>query len=292
MDELKDMEMATDAENESELNKLEGVKSSNNYSLDGNLFDEAPVADHDTLCAALDGLLLVHNKPITYEKLSQVLGIPMEKTEQLVLSRKKDYDEDSKCGMQIAILENGIQLATKAKISQFIQRLDGQKLVSLSLPALETLSVIAFKQPITKAEIDAIRGVNSEGVVNTLLEKKLIYISGEKQILGKPRLYSTTQDFLYYFGMNSLKELPIPTIDINEALTPEGQKANIIEQQKDAEKVFNTSQGFVPIEDNNNDLGEVSDNEASASNEALADNLSNIDKLNLKNDTEPQNTGE
>ena len=92
MDELKDMEMATDAENESELNKLDGVESSNNYSVDGNLFDEAPIADHDTLCAALDGLLLVHNKPITYEKLSQVLGIPMEKTEQLVLSRKKDYD--------------------------------------------------------------------------------------------------------------------------------------------------------------------------------------------------------
>ena len=295
MDELKDMEMATDAENESELNKLEGVESSNNYSVDGNLFDEAPIADYNTLCAALDGLLLVHNKPITYEKLSQVLGIPMEKTEQLVLSRKKDYDEDSKCGMQIAILENGIQLATKAKISQFIQRLDGQKLVSLSLPALETLSVIAFKQPITKAEIDAIRGVNSEGVVNTLLEKKLIYISGEKQILGKPRLYSTTQDFLYYFGMNSLKELPIPTIDINETLTPEGQKAEVIEQQKDAEKVFNTSQGFVPIEDNNNDLGEVSENETTASemNETVDESLSDkaFDEQN-NDDTEPQNTGE
>ena len=294
MDEYKDIEIAAEAENEQELNKLEGVDNAEKYSVNGDLFDEAPIADHDTLCAALDGILLVNTKPISYDKLSQVLGIPMELTEQLVLSRKKDYDDDPKSGIQIAVLETGVQLATKAKISQFIQRLDGQKLVSLSLPALETLSVIAFKQPITKAEIDAIRGVNSEGVVNTLLEKKLIYISGEKQVLGKPRLYSTTQDFLYYFGMNSLKELPVPTIDINEALTPQGQNTESIEQEKDAEKDFNTSQGFVPIEDNNNDLGEVSENDTTAENEAADGDTSiiNIDVQNQNNDTEPQNTGE
>ena len=295
MDELKDLEMATDAENEQELNKLEGVGSSDNFSVDGNLFDEAPIADYDSLCAALDGILLVNSKPIAYEKLSQVLGISMESTEQLVLARKKDFDEDPKCGIQIAVLENGVQFATKAKISQFIQRLDGQKLVSLSLPALETLSVIAFKQPITKVEIDAIRGVNSEGVVSTLLEKKLIYISGEKQVPGRPRLYSTTQDFLYYFGMNSLKELPIPTIDINETLASEGQNQELIEQQKDAEKDFNTSQGFVPIEENNNDLGEVSENETAISelNETVDESLSDSSSDEQNNDdTEPQNTGE
>ena len=295
MDELKDLEMATDAENEQELNKLEGVGSPDNFSVDGNLFDEAPIADYDSLCAALDGILLVNSKPIAYEKLSQVLGISMESTEQLVLARKKDFDEDPKCGIQIAVLENGVQLATKAKISQFIQRLDGQKLVSLSLPALETLSVIAFKQPITKVEIDAIRGVNSEGVVSTLLEKKLIYISGEKQVPGRPRLYSTTQDFLYYFGMNSLKELPIPTIDINETLASEGQNQELIEQQKDAEKDFNTSQGFVPIEEKNNDLGEVSENETAVSelNETVDESLSDSSPDEQNNDdTEPQNTGE
>lgn len=295
MDEYKELEMTSADENEQELNKLEGVSESEKVSVDGNLFDEAPIADYDSLCAALDGILLVNSKPITYEKLSQVLGIPMEKTEQLVMARKKDYEEDHKSGIQIAVLENGIQFATKAKISQFIQRLDGQKLVSLSLPALETLSVIAFKQPITKAEIDAIRGVNSEGVVNTLLEKKLIYISGEKQVLGKPRLYSTTQDFLYYFGMSSLKELPVPTIDINEALPSEAQNQELIEQQKVAEKDFNTSQGFVPIEDNNNDLGEVSENESTDApiTEEDVESLSsdNLDEQQ-NDDTEPQNTGE
>ena len=278
MEDIKKMEMAEEAENLEELKKLEGNPEDFSDESDkehvtsahrNSLFDEPLPSDKESLSAALDGILLVHNKPISYEKLANVLGISQEEAESIVLARKKDYDENPKCGLQIAILETGIQLATKAKISPFIQRLDGQKLVSLSLPALETLSVIAFKQPITKAEIDAVRGVNSEGVVSTLLEKKLIYISGEKEALGKPRLYSTTQDFLYYFGMKSLKELPVPTIDVNDILTPEGQKPEVIEERKEAEKDFNASQGFVPIEENNNELGSVS-----------------------QNDTEPQNIGE
>lgn len=205
--------------------------------------------DFATLCAALDGLLLVQNKPMTLEKLAAVMGVSEEVVSEVVQTRKKAFEEDESSGLQIAVLENGVQLATKARISTFIQRLDGQKLVSLSLPALETLSVIAFKQPITKAEIDAIRGVNCDGVVSTLLEKKLIYVSGEKQVLGKPRLYSTTQDFLYYFGMKSLKELPVPSIDIPDQLTPEGQKEEALRDQQESEKEFNDSQGLLPIED-------------------------------------------
>jgi segregation and condensation protein B len=209
-------------------------------------------ADFETLCAALDGLLLVQNKPVSVEKLAAVMGISIEKVNEVVQTRKRAYEEDDKSGLQIAVLENGVQLATKARISTFIQRLDGQKLVSLSLPALETLSVIAFKQPITKAEIDAIRGVNCDGVVSNLLEKKLIYVSGEKQVLGKPRLYSTTQDFLYYFGMKSLKELPVPSVDIPDQLTPEGQIDEALREQKESEKDFNDIQGLVPIDDSMN----------------------------------------
>ncbi len=210
-------------------------------------------AGFELLCAALDGLLLVQNKPISIEKLAAVLSIAPERVTEVVQARKKAYDDDENSGLQIAILENGVQLATKARISQFIQRLDGQKLVSLSLPALETLSVIAFKQPITRAEVDAIRGVSCDGVISNLLEKKLIYVSGEKQVLGKPRLYSTTQDFLYYFGMKSLKELPVPSVDIPDQLTPEGQKEEAVRDQRASEKEFNDSQGLMPIEDNSAD---------------------------------------
>ncbi len=210
-------------------------------------------ASFELLCAALDGLLLVQNRPISIEKLAGVLSISPERVTEIVQARKKSYDDDENSGLQIAILENGVQLATKARISQFIQRLDGQKLVSLSLPALETLSVIAFKQPITRAELDAIRGVNCDGVISTLLEKKLIYVSGEKPVLGKPRLYSTTQDFLYYFGMKSLKELPMPSVDIPDQLTPEGQREDALRDQRATEKEFNDSQGLMPIEDNSAD---------------------------------------
>lgn len=271
-----------------EINDIEEKKVKNTEKVTQPSLDFSkplePV-DYETRCAALDALLLVHNKPMTYEKLAGVIGITVEEAEELVLSRKADYDADPKCGLQIAILETGVQLATKAKISQFIQRLDGQKMVSLSLPALETLSVIALKQPITKAEIEAIRGVNSDGVVSTLLEKKLVYISGEKQVIGKPRLYSTTQDFLYYFGMNSLKELPVPTIDISDALTPEGQKPEVLAEQKQIEKDFNNSQGFVPIEDNNNEMGKVSPDDSILS-EVSLETSDNAGVISEATDTE------
>jgi segregation and condensation protein B len=201
--------------------------------------------DFDTLCGALDGLLLLHNKAISYETIAEALSISVEDTEKVVLMRKRDYEEDLRSGLQIVVLEDGVQLATKAKVSEFIQRMDGQKLVSLSLPALETLSVIAFKQPITRAEIDAIRGVNCDGVVSTLLEKKLIYVSGERQTLGRPRLYSTTQDFLFYFGMKSLKELPIPSMEIPIELTPEGQNEELKIAEAEVKNEFNESQGFM-----------------------------------------------
>lgn len=175
----------------------------------------APVLPESvSLPAALEGLLFVHNRPLPVSRLADLLGQPPEVVEKLIHERKKAYDEEQDRGLQIVINEEGVQMATKACISQIIQRLEGQKLVSLSLPALETLSVIAYKQPITRAELEGIRGVNCDGVISTLLDKKLIYVSGEKPVIGRPRLYSTTQDFLYYFGIKSLKELPMLPSDL------------------------------------------------------------------------------
>lgn len=179
-----------------------------------------PRPDRDTLLAALQGLLFVHHAPIPTQRIAEILELPFSETEQLLNEFRLHLDESPSSGLQVIITEQGVQLATKAFISPFIQRLEGQKLVSLSLPALETLAVIAFKQPITRAEIEAIRGVNCDGVVATLLEKKLIFVSGEKPVLGRPRLYSTTQDFLYYFGIRSLKELSLPEADLPGDLPP------------------------------------------------------------------------
>ncbi len=173
------------------------------------------------LAAALEGLLFVHGKPLSTQVLAETLGVPPEEVMPLILSAKERYDADAQRGLQIVINEQGVQLATKASIATYIQKLEGQKLVNLSLPALETLAVIAYKQPLTRAEVEAIRGVNCDGVMSTLLEKKLIYVSGEKPVIGKPRLYSTTSDFLYYFGIKSLKELPVPAVDVDPAALKE-----------------------------------------------------------------------
>lgn len=177
------------------------------------------------LQAALEGLLFVHGKPLPVQVLGETLGVPPEEILPLILAAKERYDAEPQRGLQIVINEQGVQLATKAAIAQYIQKLEGQKLVNLSLPALETLAVIAYKQPITRAEVEAIRGVNCDGVMSTLLEKKLIYVSGEKAVIGKPRLYSTTSDFLYYFGIKTLKELPVPAVDVDPAALKEAASA-------------------------------------------------------------------
>ncbi|MBI3038587.1 SMC-Scp complex subunit ScpB [bacterium] len=171
---------------------------------------------HVSLQAELEGILFVNNQPLSFERLSELLSIPIPEVENLAREMKTSWDENSDRGIQLIFNEHGVQLATKACVSPIIQRMDGQKLVNLSLPALETLAIIAYKQPLTRTEIESIRGVNSDGVIATLLEKKLIFVSGEKHVVGHPRLYSTTKDFLYYFGMKSLSELPAPEIEFPE----------------------------------------------------------------------------
>ncbi len=246
------------------LDAFKDVELANNHEENENSENESSSSekiDISLLQAALDGILFVRNHPIPMPKLAELLDVPIEIAEEVVNLRRKNLEQDPTAGLQIAIVEKGVQLATKAMISTFIQRMEGQKLVTLSMPALETLSVIAFKQPITKAEIDAIRGVNCDGVVSTLLEKKLIYVSGEKPVIGRPRMYSTTQDFLYYFGMKSLKELPVPAVDIPDELTPEGQKALEKGDNKQSELDFNESQGLVAVEPEVTEDDEVTESE-------------------------------
>ncbi len=169
-----------------------------------------PEATPDLMQAALEGLLFVANRPMTAEKLAALLNIDKDEVLLEINKLKHRLESDPCHGLQVITTESGVQLATKAMIAPYLTRLEGQRLVNLSLPALETLSIIALKQPVTRGEIEHIRGVNSDGTVATLLEKKLINVVGEKPVPGRPRLYGTTQDFLYYFGLESLAEMPIP----------------------------------------------------------------------------------
>ncbi|HXX56497.1 MAG TPA: SMC-Scp complex subunit ScpB, partial [Thermodesulfovibrionales bacterium] len=112
-------------------------------------------------------------------------------------------------GMLITEIANGYQMVTNIRFAPWIRKLKGSQASSkLSMAALETLAIIAYKQPIIKAEVEQIRGVNSDGVVKTLIERRLIRIMGRKEAPGKPLLYGTTREFLQYFGLKDLTELP------------------------------------------------------------------------------------
>jgi len=164
--------------------------------------------DHSKAKRIIEVLLFVAGEPISLNKISQILGIKPAIVLNLILELKKEYLEAQK-GIDIIEIANGYQMCTRYEYSPWINRLKKQRKVNkLSPLALESLAIIAYKQPITRIEIDNIRGVNSMGVIQTLLEKKLIKIVGRKDAPGKPLLYGTTSEFLKTFGLSDISALP------------------------------------------------------------------------------------
>ncbi|MDR1194856.1 MAG: SMC-Scp complex subunit ScpB [Endomicrobium sp.] len=160
----------------------------------------------------LEALLFVSERPLTLKELKAIIKEDYPQTDNLenILNElKTEYDNLNK-PYEIKFVADGWTFATKANFSPWIKKLLKEKTVlKLSPSALETLAVIAYKQPVTRAEIDEIRGVESSGVIDTLLDRKLIKITGRKEALGKPLLYGTTQEFLKHFGLAHLSELPL-----------------------------------------------------------------------------------
>lgn len=160
----------------------------------------------------LEALLFVSEKPLSLKELKAFVKedyTDLDNIENLLNELKSEYENLDK-PYEIRFVANGWTFATKADYSPWIKKLLKEKAVlKLSPSALETLAIIAYKQPVTRAEIDEIRGVESTGVIDTLLERKLIKIVGRKEALGRPLLYGTTQDFLKHFGLAHLSELPL-----------------------------------------------------------------------------------
>ncbi|AKL97509.1 SMC-Scp complex subunit ScpB [Endomicrobium proavitum] len=160
----------------------------------------------------LEALLFVSERPLSLKELKNIVKEDYEDSanlENILNELKTEYEVLNK-PYEIKFVANGWTFSTKASYSPWIKKLLKEKSVlKLSPSALETLAMIAYKQPITRAEIDEIRGVESSGVIDTLLERKLIKITGRKEALGKPLLYGTTQDFLKHFGLAHLSELPL-----------------------------------------------------------------------------------
>lgn len=166
----------------------------------------------------IEALLFVCEKPLSLDEIKELLGLEKRFIRELIEELKVEYIQNH-C-FRIREVAGGYQVVTDSKYAPWLRKLFRQKRnEQLSKAALETLAIVAFKQPITKPEIEFIRGVDVDGVLKGLLEKGLIRIAGRKKTVGRPLLYATTKKFLEYFGLNSLEELPSP----DELLQKEGE---------------------------------------------------------------------
>lgn len=157
--------------------------------------------------AIIQCLLFVSNEPATSEELAQWSGLDIDVVEYTIQVLKDIYSRES-LGLDVLLIEGGWQLCTKPEYAELVEQVYPTRKKGLSHAALETLSIIAYKQPVTRIEIEQIRGVKTDGVLQTLLERDLIEDQGRKKAPGKPVLYGTTTEFLRRFNLQSLEDLP------------------------------------------------------------------------------------
>jgi segregation and condensation protein B len=161
------------------------------------------------LKSAIESLLFVAGNPLSLDRLK---GIFEEATEEQIGEQlagiARDYD-DRNAGIMLVEVAGGHQLATRPENASWVRKFKSVKVSSkLSRPALETLAIVAYKQPLTRTEVELIRGVNIGGIMRNLMERRLVKIVGKKDVPGKPMLYGTTPEFLQYFGLKDLSALP------------------------------------------------------------------------------------
>jgi len=168
--------------------------------------ETVPVTEFSDKKKIVESLLFVSKRPVSAEELSGVTGFPFGEIDAAISEITSDYESR---GLQVIRLANGFIVATRPQYSEFVSGfLNSPVSVTLSQQSLETLSIIAYRQPITKAEVEAIRGVMCDGTIATLHDRKLIKESGRADTVGRPILYSTTVDFLKHFGLHDLGDLP------------------------------------------------------------------------------------
>ena len=157
----------------------------------------------------IEAMLFVSDKPLFLNEINGVLDeFKAQDIKDVISELSKEY-EDASRAFRIKEIAGGYQITTDPSLAPWLKKLYKTSGADrLSGPSLETLAIVAYKQPATKPEIEAIRGVNVDGVLKTLIEKSLVRITGRRDTVGRPILYGTSQEFLQYFGLNSLEELP------------------------------------------------------------------------------------
>jgi segregation and condensation protein B len=160
--------------------------------------------------AIIESLLFASGTPVALRRLAEVIGITQAEAKVTVQLLMQEYAER---GFRLTEVAGGYQFRTAAENADYVKKFVQEKPSKLSRAALETLAIIAYRQPLTKAEVELVRGVDVDGVLNSLLTKKLIRVVGRKDVAGRPWVYGTTPQFLELFGLNDLSSLPpLPAI--------------------------------------------------------------------------------
>lgn len=159
--------------------------------------------------AVLEGLLFVVGEDgLTLDQIEDVLGVDEETAKNTIMELKKDYEDESR-GLRIDFLGNRFKITTKFEHKEYYQKLlENPETNFLSQAALETLAIIAYNEPITRVQVDAIRGVDSTSTIRKLVAKGFIKEAGRSELPGRPILYETTHEFLDYFGLSTIEDLP------------------------------------------------------------------------------------
>ena len=173
--------------------------------------------DSRSLKAIVEALIFASPEPLALKTILKILDEePREHIEEALAAVRRDWERDS--GLRLVEVAGGYQIVTRPELTEWVGRLFHEHTTQrLSVQALETLAVVAYRQPVTGPEIAEIRGVNTSGVLGTLVERRLIKVVGRKAVVGRPFLYATTREFLDRFGLNDLSDLP-KVEDMAEAL--------------------------------------------------------------------------
>ncbi len=172
------------------------------------LAEEAPVEVDERLVGILESVLFACAEPITLARISEVVAGPSRAEIKAALAALADRLENDRRGIRLVEVAGGHQFRTSPEHAEWVRRLFQQRPWRLTRATLETLAIVAYKQPITRAEIETIRGVDVDSVLASLLSRKLVKITGRKEVVGRPLLYGTTRQFLEVFGLRDLAALP------------------------------------------------------------------------------------
>jgi len=210
--------------------------------------------DEQRVKSIIESILFVSEKPITAHNIADVLGEGFDtKDVKKILDEMKSSYEERNGGILLREVAGGYQLYTNQENAEYLKKLIDVKPFKLSRAALETLAIVAYRQPITKSELEEIRGVDSSGALRVLIEKKLIRIIGKKDEPGRPFLYGTTKEFMEFFDLKSLAELPtlkdLEQIarEINEESGVAPASSPALTEQSPSTEITNTDVQFTDV---------------------------------------------